>query len=526
MIRFRILTFLSFSLMVIGLHAATVKIPLTELQNLNEAIDQSHLYDGIKRSRIDSLKNQLSTIPNDSVISRWQQLMKIGREYLTFSADSALYYFKTSGKEAAKTKNRNAELKSRIATMSALSAAGLYSEATREIDRLSGIDMPISIKVDFWKNARQHYSSLFWYLGNKSEYGQAYLAKAISYTDSILTHIQPTDPFYKLLRAEKSISQGRYIEARATLDSIIKTTPKSASTYGMALYKIADIYKRQGNETDYASYLAKTAIADVRNSVKEGWALPSLAVWLYEQNDLDGAYEYINYSLQEALSGNARMRSAAIANLLPTIIEDYRKELSSSHEDLTIYLSLVTVLLIISSILLFGLLHQMKESKKAQKQLSRTSSLQESYLGHFVGLCANYSAKLESWQQTVLRKISSGQTDDLMKAIKSGKFNDETEDFHSIFDKAFLELYPDFIEKINLLLKEDEQFDTNIKDTLPTELRIYALIRLGVDESVKIASILQYSPNTVYAYRNKMRNKALNRDTFENDVVNIGHLDV
>ena len=118
----------------------------------------------------------------------------------------------------------------------------------------------------------------------------------------------------------------------------------------------------------------------------------------------------------------------------------------------------------------------------------------------------------------VTRKISSGQTDDLLKTLKQGKISGENDDFHDAIDKAFLELYPDFVEEVNALLRDDEQIHLNKKGTLSPELRIYALIRLGVEESSRIATILQYSTNTVYTYRNKMRNKAINRATFEQQV--------
>ena len=107
--------------------------------------------------------------------------------------------------------------------------------------------------------------------------------------------------------------------------------------------------------------------------------------------------------------------------------------------------------------------------------------------------------------------------------IDSGKFVDEdNDDVFKIFDHAFLDIYPDFITHINMLLRPEEQIVVKNPGTLTPELRIYALVKLGVNESNRIAQILHYSTNTVYAYRNRMRNKAISRDSFDSDVLKIG----
>lgn len=188
-----------------------------------------------------------------------------------------------------------------------------------------------------------------------------------------------------------------------------------------------------------------------------------------------------------------------------------------------VFLCLATFLFLLAAALTAVLLRQIRRAHEAQRKLKENSRLQEFYIGNFVGLCSSYSSKLQSWQKMVTRKLALGQTDDLLKTLKAGKISGENEDFHSAIDTAFLQLYPHFIEEINTLLRTDEQVHLNKNGGLPPELRILALIRLGVEESSRIASILQYSPNTVYAYRNKMRNKALSRDDFERQVRYIGY---
>ena len=223
------------------------------------------------------------------------------------------------------------------------------------------------------------------------------------------------------------------------------------------------------------------------------------------------------------MRGNVRMRTVSIARLLPMIDEAYREKINASRDELMVYFLLVTFLLIVSAALLVVLFRMNKRSSEKTRKLARTSELQESYIGHFIGLCSTYANRLQSLQKLVGRKLASGQADELQKMIKSGKFGeDQNEEFYKIFDSAFLDIYPDFIENVNELLRPEEALELKKERELSAELRIYAFVRLGVDESTRIAQMLNYSVSTVYAYRNRMRNRAIDRENFDRDVMNIG----
>ncbi len=216
------------------------------------------------------------------------------------------------------------------------------------------------------------------------------------------------------------------------------------------------------------------------------------------------------------------MRMVEIAALLPLIDGAYRKKMASSRDELMIYLILVAVLLIVSGTLLSIALRNVQRTRQANRKLEWQTKMQESYIGHFLGLCSSYSERFESLRRFVSRKIASGQTDDLLKTLKSGKFTDpENDDFFKIFDETFFDLYPDFIDNFNQLLRPECRITLKKGAPLSTELRIYAFVRLGVEESVKIAQILHCSVSTIYTYRNRMRGRAINRDTFEQDVMRL-----
>lgn len=157
-----------------------------------------------------------------------------------------------------------------------------------------------------------------------------------------------------------------------------------------------------------------------------------------------------------------------------------------------------------------------------EQKLRDANSLKETYLGSFLELCAIYMDRLDAFNKTVKRKVSTGQIDDLLKMTKTSKFSDDqNREFYDKFDSAFLHIYPTFVEQFNDLLAPEHRITTPRADALTAELRIFALLRMGFDDSTKIASFLQYSVNTIYAYRNKIRGYALNRDTFDADVMRI-----
>ena len=319
------------------------------------------------------------------------------------------------------------------------------------------------------------------------------------------------------------ISQGRYPEAKSHLEKLCTTQAEDSNLYAMAAYQMALVCKNEGDQTAYASYLAKAAISDIKGCVKDGLALPTLAEWLYRHGELNLAFRYINFALEDAMAGNVRMRTVTIAALLPLIDEAYREKINASRDELMVYFLLVTFLLLVSAGLVVILMRMIRRGRATARKLARTSELQESYIGHFIGLCSTYANRLQSLQKLVSRKLASGQADELQKLIKSGKFDDDqNEEFYKIFDSAFLDIYPDFIENINSLLRPEEALELKNAKELTPELRIYAFVRLGVDESTKIAQMLNYSVSTVYAYRNRMRNRAIDRENFDHDVMGLG----
>ena len=480
-----------------------------------------------KTTELDSLKNIFLTLPSSEIEARSRAAVKISQTYLPMRADSALRYSELAIRLSQQSGNKLDEFNSRIARINALSTAGIFTRAVAEFNVVEPMVADRAMKISYWLAGRKMYGYMRSYVEGERQFFNDYTTRYMQYDDSLIQHLPVSDPTRTFYVAERLVQRGQNEDARKMLEEMCKSLPEESNLYGMAAFQLGIVSRNEGDPTGYASYLAKAAISDIKGCVKDGYALPALAEWLYQQGELSDAFKYINFALEDAMEGNVRMRTVSIASLLPMIDEAYKEKINASRDELMIYFLLVTFLFIVSVVLCVILMRMIKRSRRNAKKLADTAHLQESYIGHFIGLCSTYAIRLESLQKLVVRKISSGQGDDLLRLIKTGKYADElNDDFYKTFDVALLDIYPDFIENINSLLKPDEQVELKKSGELPPELRIYGFVRLGVEESQRIAQILNYSVSTVYAYRNRMRNRAIDRDNFDANVMNLGKKNV
>ncbi|MDE6271788.1 MAG: hypothetical protein K2M31_02135 [Muribaculaceae bacterium] len=506
-----------------ALHAGKVDLPKEDLHNLNKVMASADLYQRDKTAFIDSLKEVFRRMPESDPEARSRLALRISQTYLPMRADSALTYSEMALRLAEKSGSGLAVFNSHIARINALSTAGIFTRAVKEFNEVESYVADREMKISYWLAGRKLYGYMSSYVEGDKQFFREYTTLFNELDDSLINNLPSNDQTRTFYVAERLVQQGKNVEARKMLESLCNSLPEESNLYGMAAFQLGLACRNEGDPTGYASYLAKAAISDIKGCVKDGYALPALADWLYQQGELSDAFKYINFALEDAMDGNVRMRTVSIAALLPVIDEAYKEKINASRDELMIYFLLVTFLFIVSVVLVVILLRMIKRSRHNTRKLAQTANLQETYIGHFIGLCSTYANRLDSLQKLVTRKISAGQSEELMRLIKTGKFaDDQNEEFYKIFDSAFLDIFPDFIDQINRLLKPIERIELPNPHELTPELRIYGFVRLGVDESTRIAQILNYSVSTVYSYRNRMRNKALDREGFDAAVMNIG----
>ncbi len=496
------------------------QLPRQYLDNLNATISRSSEFLSLKESRLDSIKSVAAASASNR--EKWNAYVTLSKEYRQMETDSALSYAIAALRLSDNPEDSIPALRAELAYIDALSTAGIFPPAMQKLDSLAAVTMSVADRISLWKTARRCYSYIMTWSGNNEFYVNEYRNKYTACDDSLLRHLPKEDPFCRFIYGERLVDEHHWTEARALLEDLLASQPQESNINGMAAYQLAIVYRNNGLISDYAKYLALAAESDIKGCVREGLALPTLANLTYSCGDIDNAFRYVNHTLEDSNSGNIHMHTAAITPIIPLIEAAIHRRTTASHNQMMIYVVVTTVLFLATIILLALTLTSLKKQRQSQEKLAASSRKLESYIGNFISLCSNYSERLEQLSKLVTRKISAGQSDELLKLINSGKFaEDDNQEFFKLIDKALLDIFPDFVAQINSLLQPDKKIELAHDEPLPPELRIYAFVRLGVDQSSRIAKILGYSINTVYSYRNRMRVRALDRDRFDAQVASL-----
>lgn len=342
---------------------------------------------------------------------------------------------------------------------------------------------------------------------------------------------------YSKEKAVKLQEQGKSEEALRILTDIYHKQKPETHGYAMMAMGLSRAYKQTGNSELEEKYLILAAMTDTKLAVKENEALLTLAVNLFHKGDIDRAYTYIKVALDDAIFYNSRFKNTVIARIHPIIENTYLIRLEKQKQNLRFYIFLTSLFVVALAITLFFTYKQTKIVSRAKRNLKAMNEelvelnqnldeanlIKEKYVGYFMNQCAVYINKLDEYRKNVNRKIKTGQIDDLYKS-SSRPFEKELEELYVNFDKAFLKLYPNFVTEFNSLLKPEERYKLE-KDQLNTELRIFALIRLGITDVGQIAVFLHYSVQTIYNYKSKVKRMSVCEGTlFEEKVKNLGSM--
>lgn len=470
---------------------------------------------------------------------------KLFNQYYVYQFDSAMVYVDKSIKLADKTNNRLYHDKSRINKASLLAIGGLYAEAISLINQIDSSTLMPSLYFDY--TITKYYIYMYWAdYCHDSSYAPIYRQKAAESLKRAVGFLDKKDKRYNFFLGEYYI----YVERndKKALNHYFRTlneVPINSRYYAMAAYSIANNYSANHQPDKYEKYIILACISDLKNCTRENLALQDFAMFLYQKDEdnISRAERYINFSMDDAKAYNNRLRILEISQKLPIIVKTYRETLTSQNYIMRMALCGFSVLLIFMLILFYfyslknKLLHKHRiELSGSNAQLSQlnetlntlntklidTNKQRERLAKLYIDLCAKFINRLNKFETLVHRKIKAGQVNELLSMSSSSRLSaEDSATFLLQFDTAFLDMYPSFIEEFNALLNPKDQIVPPQKRRLTTELRIFALIRLGVKESSEIASLLFYMPRTIYNYRSAFKNKALNRDTFEKDVVNL-----
>lgn len=519
-------------------------------QKLDNLLEQRKALIDNKNKDINRLKKNLTT--SENTLKRLQTYEQLFEEYYVFQFDSAMTYLNKGIKLAKETQNTYYYNSNTISKAELLSIGGLYSEAIHEIEQVdtTGLDKAQHFEYYFSLFRIHTYWADFC---NDKTYTPTHRLKAQEYLKKAMPFCDETGKTYEYYLGEYAVFVLNNPQAaRAHYVKAIKQLPQNSRFYAMSCFALSGSYGNEENTEKQEEFLLLSSIADIENCTLENFALQNLAMYIFEHNkdELDLAQQYIQTALEDAHFYNNRLRIIEISSKLPVIVSSYQQTLNQRNKvQMTAIIAISLLLLFLLSAVFYivkqtkRLSLQQQELQKNNNQLSELNTQQkelntqlhdlnallvdtnrkrERLAKLYIDLCAKYIARLKKQQTLVKRKIKANQITELLSQLSSERLSEEdAATFLSRFDKAFLDLYPDFTEELNSLLLPEGQIQNKSTDELTTEQRIMALIRLGVKESAEIADLLFYSPQTIYNYRSVLKGKAINKETFEEEVMKL-----
>lgn len=522
-------------------------------EQLDQAIEQSQYYINQKESRITKIKKQSRQghTPQQLLTAYY----KLYEEYKAYQSDSSIYYIHQAI-DLAKRNNMKSDI-TKLRSLLALqySTSGAFTEALHVLQSIDKKTLNNSNKKDYYIAFYHVYGELgFTNINIDTDLSQEFYSKQDCYRDTLFSILSPNSEDYLMRKEVLLTSQNKLKEALKINDIRLSKCKKGSHEYGIVAYYRYLIYRSLKDEDMVKYWLLQSAICDVKCAINDQASLWILAEILSKEKDVERSYKYINFSWNANKRFCTRIRSWQISPVLGTIDHNYQTELKKANHRLIFAIICVSLLVSALALLTFYVNKQKSYLSNARNELKKTNTqleelnnklsstngmlkasndklnesngVKEEYIGQFLGACSHYIDKLDKMRLNVNKMVKNKQYNELYSMTKSSEVKEqELEELYANFDKVFLNLFPNFVEDLNGLLKEECQIHLSSPNKLSAIVRVFALIRLGIDDSTKIAEFLHYAVNTIYNYRAKLRNGALNdRNEFEKKVRELGTL--
>lgn len=520
------------------------------LQSLDSLLTKKETFVIAKEKRIEELRKMEQKVQIEEE-QYWMNKL-FYEEFMVYDSDSALSYIHKNLDIARKLNNPQWKAQCNIEQSFILSATGFLKEALDALNEINVEDLSASDKTDYYGQMMYLYSHYGLFSGEDSKQSILYYAQEKIYRDSIFSSITDNHPYYLWYTGWQYNGTPQAKEVKEQLRLSLVSASFDSRKEAMNAYILAIMNRDEGNEEEFFRYLILSAMADIRSANHDIASLEELGKTLLERGETDRAYSYLNYCLGYAQLYKNRIRMIGISSTLDAIHKTYEQRNKRQEADLRQYLFIVSILVLVLLAAVFFICLQMKRLKESRKKLNKANQdlnkhveeleqahgqlaevnsqlqslngqlleannnltesnyVKEEYIGYVFNICSNYISKLDEYRKNINRKIKTGMIDEVKKMTDSSSMAvNELKEFYRNFDAIFLHIYPDFVSDFNALLEPDKQIMPKEGELLNTELRIYALVRLGISDSVKIAEFLHCSAQTVYNNRLKTRSKAV-----------------
>ena len=534
------------------------------LHSLDSLLEQQDLFVRVKEERIKQLKMQYSRVKDVKELYAMNRMVYL--EYRVYDADSALHYINKNIQLAQQTNNRTWEVVSLLEQSFVLTSSGLLTEALKAVSDIQPEELPQNLRSEYFGRLCTLYSRLRDYSSENSQLSEHYNNLQKAFRDSVYLTATPDELRYWNCRAWLYLGTPEIEPVKQAFEENKQTLSNDSRKYSIATYNLSAIYRSENNDSKYLENLILSAMADIRSVNGDIGSLQEIAEYLFKHGEIDRAYNYILYCSQKAMLFHNRVRIVKMSHLQNQIYKAYQEQNRTQQKRLQASLIAVSFLFLVLIGAFLFIRKQMRRLKEANLKLDSTNQklsvnmdalstahqrleevnmqlkdlntqlqevndqlresnyVKEEYIGYVFNICSTYISKLEEFRKNINRKLKVGQIEDV-KAMtdSSATASNELKEFYQNFDTIFLHLYPDFVGDFNALLLPEERIELKEGELLNTELRIHALIRLGITDSVKIADFLHCSAQTVYNNRLRTRNKSIiPKEDFINAVKKLG----
>ena len=528
-----------------------------KIADLTATIEKAKDFDKAKNDSIESLTKIFIKTPKEDLERRYAVAMRLYNDYKVFKYDSAYLYARIANQIAHQLNSPDKISNSDMVLCFSLLSSGMFKETTDSLASVDTSPFSDSLKAEYLALKARCYYDMADYAGDAyhtpeyNKIGGALLDTALKLFSKV------SFPYY-YYSGLKEIRSGNKLLAQAIFSKLISNGNLSNHELALTTSTFSDIYIQSG-DIDSAIYLLATgAIADIKSSTKETSAMLNLAQLLYKKGNVKDASRFIEYAISDAAFYGARQRKVQLIAILPLIEAEKINQVESQKKILIAYSIIMTILLIAVIFLAYTVYRQVVKLKHAQKiisdahqkeheinrrleetnkklsemhvreqeinealaesnsklseanfNLSEANKIKEEYIGYFFNANSEFFNRIERFKRSIEQKINDRKIDEIKFLVNNINLRREKEDLLRNFDKAFLKLFPHFVERFNSLFKPEDKIELKDGEILNTDLRIFALIRMGIHDISKISQILEYSVNTINTYKTKIKNKSL-----------------
>lgn len=492
---------------------------------LKQEIEKQDLYTEEKTRRIATFRTLLSQTKRDDLESRFDLSKRLYQEYRTFVNDSAYAYAQKLVQIARKLNDESRLSYSHVQSSFISLSAGLFKETFDTLKVVRTSALPDSTLFDYYRLTARAFADVMIY--NKHDYFRDNYNKYYSaYMDSAVRQSKPPSYNYYYLSSVIAVHENNFQRVIENSDSIVKYHKLTYPQRAIYHYDLAEAWLKLGEHDKGLENLLLSSISDLRGNVRETAAMYTLARLLHQSGDSQNAYIFIKQALKDAEFYGARQRQVEINSILPVIAADRLNTIEGQRKRWAVYslgITVIVILVVVFSLIIYKQLKKLREADAIIKQanqnlhefnqkLIEAHKIKEEYIGYYFNKTTDYVNKIDALRKQTMNLLVNDKKKEALTLL--GKYNPQEERarFVQDFDKIFLRIFPDFVQQFNTLIDPKEPILPDNEGELNSDLRIFALIRLGIQDNKKISEILNFSVNTVYAYKTRVKNRSIVAD--------------